>query len=118
MNDDPSIPPPAPPPLSNSPGEPPPPTDAGSQPPVSRFDAGCNFVAGTIGGFILFVIAGAGALSLGRNGSFGVAYLVVAFIAAIALATQRSLRGLAVGIFLGLGCVLLLIAICSGFRIN
>ena len=34
------------------------------------------------------------------------------------MATKASTRGLAIGIFLGLGAILLLIAVCSGFHIN
>jgi hypothetical protein len=86
---------------------------------VSSFDRGCNFVAGAIGGFILFYIGGALALSASRGSStLAVLYLASAFIVAVACMFKPALRGLAAGIFLGLGCVLLLIAICSGFHIN
>jgi hypothetical protein len=80
---------------------------------------GClSIFLGTIAGFVLFVVGGSLALSLDRQGKAGIPYLVLSFCVAVVLTMKATTRGLAIGIFLGLGAVLLVLAICSGFHIN
>lgn len=79
---------------------------------------GCfSLLGGAIGGFFLFVILGYAVSGL-NDRTFGILYLITSFVAAIWLATKPRFRGFAIGIFLGMGAVLLLISICSGFHIG
>lgn len=87
------------------------------EPPPSGVQQGCVFVGGVIAGLVLFVFDVGTLGSMWRDNGIVVA-LVVAAGAAIACCFKRPLRGIAVGLFLGCGAFLLLIAICSGFRIN
>ena len=50
--------------------------------------------------------------------TIGGAYLIISGFIALWLALKPNFRGLALGIFLGIGAVLLLIAACSGVRIG
>lgn len=75
------------------------------------------FVVTASAGFILFLIAGYIALNLVRgNTALAIAYLMLSFVVAILCCLKQGLRGLGVGILLGLGAVLLLLAVCSGVR--
>ncbi len=79
---------------------------------------GCfALLGGAIGGFFIFVILGYAVLAV-TDSAFGFLYVITSFVAAIWLATKPSYRGFAIGIFLGMGAVLLLISICSGFHIG
>jgi hypothetical protein len=73
-------------------------------------------VVGAIGGFVLFFIIGASVLKAFNSSTATVWYGLVSFIGACWLATKPGSRGFAIGIFLGLGAVLLLMAICSGMQ--
>ncbi len=85
------------------------------EPSAPATSDGCALIVGVIAGFILFVVCGAGVLSIGRSGAFGTVYLIISFGGAVTLAFRPGFgRGMAIGIFLGLGAVLMLIAICSG----
>ena len=92
---------------------------ASSTAPQPSENGGClSLAGGAIGGFLLFVFLGAFVLSVANRGPLAVVYCVGSFIAAIALATKPGWRGVAIGIFLGLGVGLLIMAICSGFHIG
>jgi hypothetical protein len=86
------------------------------RPPPSRVDAAVEFGFGVIGGLVLFFLGGWLVLSF-RNQSVGGAYLVLAAGVAFAGTIRPGTRGLALGIFLGLGGILLLLAICSGMKV-
>jgi hypothetical protein len=83
----------------------------------SAFEAGCMFVGGIIGGFIAFLVFGWIALSIDmgtlKKPVVIVFYLLASLFGAIWLATKPRSRGFAIGIFLGLGAVLLLMSICG-----
>jgi len=86
-----------------------------SPPPPEK--AGClSLAAGAFLGFFLFVFCGLGLGQTTKNGGLLVAYLIVAFVGAVWLATKPNWRGMAIGIFLGFGVLLLLIAICGNMR--
>jgi hypothetical protein len=109
MND---APPPNPPPSDPPPAEP---TIEYEAKPRDRGD-GCLFAAAIAGGFIAFFIGGFAAIaSGGRSQTLGILYLVLAFASAVWLAFKPAWRGFAIGVLLGLGALLLLIAICGGF---
>jgi hypothetical protein len=96
----------------------PPPSSAPHETPPSGLRRFVLGFFGAIGGFALFLLGAAFTLSIGKSGGFVVSYLLIAFAGGLSLAMKQSTRGLAVGIFLGLGATLLIIAICSGFHIN
>jgi hypothetical protein len=55
----------------------------------------------------------------GRRGDrVAIGYAIAAFALAVWLTFKPVWRGFAIGIFLGIGAILLLIAICGGFRIG
>lgn len=84
---------------------------------VSWVEQGVVFIVMVIAGFILFLIGGYMALGLTRGSmAAGYGYLGLALVAAVACCLKEGLRGLGVGILLGLGAFLLLLAICSGMK--
>ena len=100
------IPPPSP------PDEPAPKDGPAPSPPASG--DGCLFVIGVFGGFFLFLLGGWMVLVASKSQIVGWIYLLGTLVTAVWLATKPGFRGLAIGIFLGLGAFALLIAICSG----
>jgi hypothetical protein len=91
-----------------------------TSPAETKKGDGCVFVGTLFAGVALFYVVGALVLAATSSGSqaYGIGYLVVSGVAGIALAFKRAWRGFAIGLLLGLGGVLLLIAICSGTRIG
>jgi hypothetical protein len=74
---------------------------------------GCAFIAGLFGGFFVFLGAGWFSLVI-SNGTLGAPYMIFSSIAAFLLVRKPGgLRGFAIGIFLGLGAILLLMSICG-----
>jgi hypothetical protein len=75
------------------------------------------FIGGVIGGFIVFLVVGVIALSIDmgifRRPAVIVIYLLASLYGAIWLTTKPSSRGFAIGVFLGLGAILLLASICG-----
>jgi hypothetical protein len=107
-----------------SPPEVPPPVPPQPEPSTMRYETaargktdGCLFAATIAGGFAAFFVGGLAALGagVGRNPSIGFVYMAVVAVGAVALAFKAAWRGFAIGLLLGLGAFLLLIAICGGF---
>ncbi len=80
-------------------------------------EQGAVFVIMVIAGFLLFLISGYMALLLVRgNTTLAIGYLILAFVAGFVCCLKEGMRGLGLGILLGVGAVLLLLAICSGMK--
>jgi len=111
---------PSPPEADPSP-DPVPPDILPASPPAFSRDTGESpgigeLIAGTIGGLILFGVAGGIAVSALRNQTALTFYLMFCGVAGVSCCFKPALRGLGIGILLGLGGALLLLAICSGMR--
>ena len=93
----------------------PPPADAEKRSPETK--SGSLTAAFAVLGFILFWVL-AFLVGNASHGRFFVGYLITAVIAGFAFIFVPRLKGLGIGILLGLllagGCFLLLLAICGG----
>src|SRR3954469_5214021 len=108
-------------PTPEPPADPKPPTLESTRQSVDETPKATDWgvlIGGTIAGFLLFLLGGFLALSMGNRGTPAAIYVFFAFMGAIALVRKPRLRGLGIGIFLGIGPVLLLISICGGFKIG